>query len=264
MRSSTSSHPTVSRRSPSAIPACSSSPAVSWRWLVEAGMRDRLDAAQAGRPQAQRDAVHDRLAAGAAAVHLEGRGRRTRPGCASRPRARMRGQARVEHARTRGWACRNAAMAAALADARSSRRCSVRIPRRTSQAESGEQGRAGVERALGQLADQIGRPGGDAREHVGVAVQVLGRGVEDEVGAVLERPAVDRGGDGVVDHELRPAAWAISASGGRSATARCGVRDGLDERASAAPATAVRTAARSAMSTSRPSGRAEAMWWVWP
>ena len=33
-------------------------------------------------------------------------------------------------------------------------------------------------------------PGGDPGEHVGVAVQVLGGGVDDQVGAVLERPAV--------------------------------------------------------------------------
>ena len=40
-----------------------------------------------------------------------------------------------------------------------------------------------------------------AREHVAVAVQVLGGGVHDEVGAQLERPGEQRGRDRVVDRD---------------------------------------------------------------
>ena len=52
---------------------------------------------------------------------------------------------------------------------------------------------------------------------------------------------------------LAPAAWAISATAGMSATARCGFET-VSTTTRAAPSTAVRSASRSPMSTSRPSG----------
>src|SRR5690606_13341242 len=41
-------------------------------------------------------------------------------------------------------------------------------------------------------------------DHVGMAVEVLGGGVQHQVGAVLEGTLQDRRGEGVVDHEQQP------------------------------------------------------------
>ena len=58
-----------------------------------------------------------------------------------------------------------------------------------------------------------------AADHVGVAVQVLGGGVADQVDAQLERPLEEGGREGVVDHAASrrgPARWRRWPPGRRS------------------------------------------------
>ena len=78
------------------------------------------------------------------------------------------------------------------------------MPRRTSHAESGDRVAPRSSEAARISADQPLRPGGDPGEHVGVPVQVLRRGVHHHVRSPLERPAVHRRCDRVVDEHLRP------------------------------------------------------------
>ena len=53
--------------------------------------------------------------------------------------------------------------------------------------------------------EQLGHRGHQGpADHVGVPAQVLGRGVDDQVGPELERLLQERGGEGVVDRAQRP------------------------------------------------------------
>ena len=54
--------------------------------------------------------------------------------------------------------------------------------------------------AVEDARDQVGVPHQHAAERVGVAAQELGGRVHHQVDAQLQRPLVDRGGEGVVDH----------------------------------------------------------------
>ena len=56
------------------------------------------------------------------------------------------------------------------------------------------------------LGDGLVRGDGHAQDRVRVAGEVLRRGVEDDVGAVLQRPLERRGREGVVDDDQRPPA----------------------------------------------------------
>ena len=89
----------------------------------------------------------------------------------------------------------------AVSDARRTRRNRVRMPRCSSHASNGSEHGAGVSPPR---ADAL--PEGIARarqhrsgQHVAVAVEVLGRGVDHEVGAELDRSREHRGRHGVVD-----------------------------------------------------------------
>ena len=50
----------------------------------------------------------------------------------------------------------------------------------------------------------LGRSGGEAGDEIAVAAEILGRRMDDDVGAQLDRPGQVGGGVGVVDHRLRP------------------------------------------------------------
>ena len=69
----------------------------------------------------------------------------------------------------------------------------------------GRERAAGVDPDAADVADQLDAPGDHAAGDVGVTADVLGRGVDDQVGAVLQGTADHRRGQGGVDHQQRPA-----------------------------------------------------------
>ena len=90
------------------------------------------------------------------------------------------------------------------------------MPRSASQASNGPGHRAGgVEDELQPRREVVVVHDGDAADHVGVAVQVLGRGVVDDVGAEVERPLEEGRREGVVDEEQRVAAMRDLGRGAR-------------------------------------------------
>ena len=239
---------------------------MSWRWLVEAGWEMHVStpprlvarrhsatrsmtASPPGRPPST-----SKLMQAAEAVEDAARNRM----------GRVRGQARVEHA------AHTRVPVQELGDRGGVGRCPLepQVQRADSAPHQpggvGGERRAEVERALGEPRDQVGRPRRDAREHVGVAVQVLGRGVEDEVGPVLERAAVDRRGDGVVDHE--PRARRVGDLGHRRdvGDGQVRVRDRLDDDQGGALHRLAQRVGIADVDQPAVGPRAEAMWWVWP
>ena len=63
----------------------------------------------------------------------------------------------------------------------------------------------------------------DAAEAAALAVDVLGRRIDDDVGAELERLLEERRGEDVVDDQPRPGLWAISATAAMSITSSVGL-----------------------------------------
>jgi len=62
--------------------------------------------------------------------------------------------------------------------------------------------------------DPVGVAADDAAHRVGVPSEKLGRAVDDEVGAEIERTLIDRGGERVVHYDRRPGgAGAVCQSG---------------------------------------------------
>ena len=57
---------------------------------------------------------------------------------------------------------------------------------------------------LHRPVDELAPAEDGATEHATLPVDVLGRGVDDDVGAVVERPAEHRRAEDVVDDDLRP------------------------------------------------------------
>ena len=80
------------------------------------------------------------------------------------------------------------------------------------------------------------RPETDARDRVAVAGQVLRRGVEDEVRAVLERPQQGRTEERVVGDDEQPVAVAERRERVEVGDAQARVRRGLEEQRPASPA----------------------------
>jgi hypothetical protein len=128
---------------------------------------------------------------------------------------------------------------------------SVFSPRVVSQAsigaETGPDGELDEADLLGELLvlDDDGPAAG-----IGVPADVLGRRMDHDVGAEGQRLLQVRGGEGVVDDQQAPAAWAISAIAAMSVIFIIGF-DGVSTHTMRVfpPATAARTASRSAMST---------------
>ena len=183
------------------MPAAASCSGEYWRWLVEAGMVEhRVDAAEARRPAAELERVHEALARLATALELEGEhpaeAVELAPGearAAGSSRGRRRGRVRPA-----AWPSRKRATASAF---------SLRAPaqeRQGLEAAPDEEGRERVEHRAdldlvrSRRRDELAAPGDDARHDVVVAVQVLRRRLADEVGAELERPAENRRGERVV------------------------------------------------------------------
>ena len=132
-----------------------------------------------------------------------------KPASAPRPaRGRGRRQRGCRTRSTAGWSGSRRASSAALAPARSTRRCRVRSPRSASQASNGPaiapcsvrwrvQPRA---RASSSRRDR------GAEQDVGVPGEVLRHRVHDDVGAELERPLQQRRRERVVHRQQRAAA----------------------------------------------------------
>ena len=123
--------------------------------------------------------------------------------------ARLPGSPGSDGCRTRataGCADEPPASSAALAPARSTRRCRVRRPRRASHASAGPGDRAVHGAVAVQPPASAASRGDRGAEHdVGVAGQVLGHRVHDDVRAVVERPLHQRRREGVVDGHQRAA-----------------------------------------------------------
>ena len=100
---------------------------------------------------------------------------------------------------------RNSTTAAALAWWRSTRMWSVRRPRKHQEAV--ERSGHGAHRVLQEpqaFRDRVVRRDRHAEHHVRVAGEVLGRGVEHDVGAHRQRALDRRRRERVVDHDQRP------------------------------------------------------------
>ena len=94
------------------------------------------------------------------------------------------------------------------------RTASVLMPRSTSQRIERPRHAAGGVLVEGDRLEQVAAADHRAADHVGVAAQVLGRAVHDEIGAQLERPLKIGGGERVVHRQDAPRRWASSAIGG--------------------------------------------------
>ena len=171
-----------------------------------------LDPAERGRALPELDPRGGRDRRGLAALDAESTAcRRSRPASGA-PRSRGRdaraGPGRAP-ARRSGAPRRRSARNCALAEARSTRRYSVRMPRSSSQASNGPRiAPASWRSAVSRCQKSSARARDQrARDHVAVAVQVFGRRVHDEIGAELQRPAQHRRRRGAVDRE--PGAGAV-------------------------------------------------------
>ena len=164
---------------------------------------------------------------------------RSTAGCAAQPRGELE-RRWPGPARPAGAGCAARAAPARPPSARRSRRA----------------GCGAVEQPLVVGATGI-RRGGDhgAEEDVAVAGEVLGHRVHDDVGAELERPLEQGGGEGVVDDgRARRARGPRPSSVGRSATSSSGLV-GDSSQSRSAPSRAASTASVSATSTRRTDGR---------
>ena len=133
--------------------------------------------------------------------------RRSRPASAARPghgRGSWAGRGRAPRPRA---ACpaKCSAMRWAAAQLWRTRRYSVRMPRSSSHASKLPRMPPCRARIVFSRAHQASSAAGGQRagDHVGMAVQVLGRRVHDEVGAQRQGPGQHRGGHGGIDREPR-------------------------------------------------------------
>ena len=143
------------------------------------------------------------------------------PGWVARPGQRT--------SRTRGWSSRNWAMSWAERQWRSMRTASVFSPRRTRKSLNGDDTDAGgVADEEQLLGPGVVVDGHEAADHVGVPAEVLGRRVDDGVGAVLQRLLEERRGEGVVDDAAPTAVVGHAREGADVGDRQQRVRRGLD------------------------------------
>ena len=181
-RSSTSSMPTDIRTRPSGMVGGLGPP-------PPPALERRLDAAQRGGVHPQPGRAHSRSAASAPLGEHDRDDRRRSRG--SGPR------------RSAGAGAAAAASSAALAWARSTRRCSVRMPRRASQASKAPGTLPVSERRSSSTSWSCVVGGHDrAEQDVAVTGEVLRGRVHHDVGAQRERLLQQRGGEGVVDDDV--------------------------------------------------------------
>ena len=226
-RSSTSSSPTETRTRPAEIPACAQAR------LVELAMRarrrmdgHRAHAAQRGGSWRDGQRVEERRRRRTIAeVEGEHAAAGTQDALGNGG-LRVAGQARVVDRPDQRLACLEQARqrASALAVWRSMRTCSVSMPRSTRKARQRRErcrrcrsGRRGWRRSVAARRRRRRRARPSGRRSTWCSL-------DDEVGAVLDRPAEVRRGERVVDRRASGRArCAISARAGRSATTMVGL-----------------------------------------
>ena len=131
---------------------------------------------------------------------------------------------------TAGWPSKCRAMASAVSELRCTRRNSVRMPRCRSHASNGP-GTAPAMRRHERMRCQNGIVAGAdhrAGQHVAVAVQVLGGGVHDEIGAERQRPRQHRRRHRVVHGHPRAGGMGEPAHGGEVGDLPGGIGRRLD------------------------------------
>ena len=191
----------------------------------------RLGVAQRHGPADHRQAVHHRHARRVAALQLEGDHAAARAHLALGQGAlREALQARIEHRR-------HGRMRLQPASDRLGAVAVARHPQRQGlQAAHDQEGGERRHHRAGHVlyADQphaghvLDAADGDAAHQVAVTAQILGRRVDDDVGAQGQRPGQHRRGVGVVDHHLGPCVMGDAADGGDVHEAHVRIGRGLE------------------------------------